>query len=112
MTKTLARKVSDGARFLDRVRPGWWRKVRVRRLEMTSGVYEPGHPRSCGCVLSQLDVTTHSDGDYEATVDTMRLTDHDEDRLGFNVYDDEAWEDSTEWNEAWREQVRRRRARA
>ena len=47
MNKTeLKRNVARGAKFLDKDTPGWWKKIKVRKLNM--GI-------SYNCILGQLD---------------------------------------------------------
>lgn len=45
------KRVERGARDLDERQPGWWRHVRVSRLNMALGSFIHG---DCGCVGAQL----------------------------------------------------------
>lgn len=49
-----------GIAFLDRKAPGWRRKIRRARLDLSKPEYSPeGH--GCGCVLAQLDAARRHD---------------------------------------------------
>lgn len=46
-------RVDRGARLLDKRLPGWWRHIRLTRLNMAEGVLDPRHDE-CGCVGAQV----------------------------------------------------------
>ena len=94
-------RITRGARLLDRVRPGWFRRVKITKLDMAQGERQPD---GCGCILAQvygnfveasqmlgLDLRTYSDSSH-----------------GFNYGDgDDSFDDL---GEAWKDEIRKRRA--
>lgn len=57
-------KAAAGAALLDRLVPGWWRRIRLRKLDIADG---------CNCVTGQLF------GDFEKGLNRLDLS-HDEAR--------------------------------
>jgi hypothetical protein len=116
-------RAARGAARLDAKRPGWWRRIRLRRLDMRHGSFDPGLPDSCGCVLAQLDASYAGverdwyGGDYNRGTERIAEIDsnssHSAVKYGFFVgKGDESREEWDALTEAWHEQVRERRARA
>ena len=87
-------RVAAGASLLDRLVPGWWRHVRLRKLDIGN---------DCNCVTGQLF------GTYTKGLDALDLTEDEAKRYGFNTAGDFG---GTYWalTRAWREEMRRRRA--
>ncbi len=106
MKSEAAKRAMRGAKFLDKKRRGWWRKIRLSDLDMRSGRYtEKG---DCGCVLAQLY------GGYFIGVAALDLQDDmyikqrdlglDADFAAGSTYED--------LDEAWRDEIRARRKAA
>jgi len=72
------RSARRGARFLDRMVPGWRKMIRLTRLEMTDPIYYVDEPGECGCVLAQLDayIEDSERGSYERMRNRLGLTKH------------------------------------
>lgn len=47
------KRVDRGASDLDERQPGWWRHVKIRRLNMRKGIFDQ-YEGDCGCVGAQL----------------------------------------------------------
>jgi hypothetical protein len=89
--KTRARAAA-GAALLDRVVPGWWRRVRIRKLDISD---------DCNCVTGQL-FGTYTKGLIELELGTDEAKDYGfENQIGSAGY----------WilTDAWREELRARR---
>lgn len=49
------KRVERGARDLDERQPGWWRHIRVTRLDMSHGAFDThSSVPDCGCIAAQL----------------------------------------------------------
>lgn len=46
-------RVLRGAAMLDEKLPGWWRRIKLSRLQMAEGLFIPNHD-DCGCIGAQL----------------------------------------------------------
>lgn len=96
--------VERGVAVLDRKRPGWWKKIKLTKLDMSSGMYDEAYG-SCGCILAQL----APDGDYDTGVDRLtRAADKDEwaTRRGFMAEPDFY----AYLTRKWKQVIRERRA--
>jgi len=99
-----ARRVNDGATFLDRTMPGWWRCIDVGKLDLSD---------SCRCVLGQLHAPDTIDGIYREPyfvgcilLDIGNQTAQD---MGFNIGDDTEDEPTYgDLDEAWISAVKQR----
>lgn len=107
--------VQRGADFLDKHKPGWYKKVRtpVTGSVMTSGVYNNAGDYQTGCVACQVVGNDYSIALRELGVrsrlfgrspDPKFEAEHDEVGLGFMARDDEPklWDDL---GTAWTEQI-------
>ncbi len=107
MSRSRKARVARGAALLDEVRPGWARRIKLRRLEMNSGYYNPEHTdpddrEHCGCILAQLD-SNGGEGTYWKGLRALGVNSQ---AFGFHVYDRERWSPFTE---LWKDEVRARR---
>lgn len=49
------KRVERGATQIDGIRPGWWRHIRIKQLDMAVGEFWGGAgPSDCGCIGAQL----------------------------------------------------------
>lgn len=99
--KNLAR-ARRGAAWLDKkLGPGWRRKIRCSRLQMSRGWM--GHSYGeCGCILAQLDAASHDDGSgfYSRAAEKLGIVgERTPVTLGFVVASDSIYAELTE---AWR----------
>jgi hypothetical protein len=103
---TFEERAARGAALLDKMIPGWARKVRIRKLAMWKGHMRPDE---CGCVGAQLDFYAGTgEGMYSLTMARLGLTsENQQERHGFDLYDDESYSDRLD--EAWKEEIRARR---
>jgi hypothetical protein len=84
-------RAAAGAALLDRVVPGWWRRVRIRPLDISD---------DCNCVTGQL-FGTYTKGLEELELATAEAKDYGFDKQGGESY----------WTltDAWRNELRARR---
>ena len=69
---SITERVERGAALLDAKRPGWWRRINLRRLDIRS---------ACDCIAGQL-------GGYSDTLRALGLLDGEEDvEHGFEAID-------------------------
>lgn len=104
MTKrTALARARRGAKFLDKKLPGWRKQIRVTRLDLSKGLYDPARRGSCGCILAQIDATRTHTGNYTGGAKKIGIEPWGDDavRLGFRDGDDYAT-----LTEAWREILR------
>ncbi len=104
--KTRKARVARGAALLDEVRPGWARRIKLRRLDMNSGYFNPGSteaddPEHCGCILAQLD-SNGGEGTYWQGLSRLGVESR---AFGFHAYDRERWDPLTD---LWKDEVRAR----
>jgi len=87
-------RAAAGAALLDRLVPGWWRIVRIRKLNIND---------VCYCVTGQLF------GSYNEGLEQLHLTGNDAPVYGFTSNDED--EDPGMWDltRAWKDEIRRRR---
>jgi hypothetical protein len=84
MATAIPANVAAGGQYLDRLLPGWRRKVDPDVLDVS---------HVCGCPLGQIF------GDYDDAVDVLELSDADAVRLGFKPRGQQTYQRLTE---AWR----------
>ena len=91
---TLRSIVKKGARFMDKYRPGWARRVKITKLDMAS---------SCNCILGQ-----EFGGFGAALWGTNRIPElmGQTDELGFSA---EKIDDYSLLTDAWKDEIRARR---
>ena len=87
-------RAAAGAALLDAIAPGWWRRVRIKKLDLSN---------ECNCVTGQLF------GTYDRGLEALDLTFDEAQDYGFQVKDGDSG--GTYWalTRAWREQLRARR---
>lgn len=104
--KILRQRVRAGARLLDDKRPGWFKKVKMTELDMSSG-------RSC--ILGQAYLAEVRDEYYNGYIIGMRELEVSSVSYGFNLvpvdgqYQD-VNADFSRLAECWRDEIRKRRA--
>ena len=101
-------RVKRGAKHLDRLMPGWARKVRIRDLSMKRGLYSG--KGDCGCILAQLDADDGT-GEWTRGAKSILGVDWISDPLvqaeGFTLHDGElAW---GMLDDLWKDEIRARR---
>lgn len=116
-----------GAKFLDKKKPGWHRKVKITKLDMYVGEIGP-LIGECGCVLAQLDAADRGgkEGEYYRLVDQFEINPDEGEFYGFCLPHQDVepsraiWEEwgrlidqrTRRWaelTEAWRDEIRARR---
>ncbi len=105
-------RVRHGAKHLDKLMPGWARKVRLRDLELRNPFY--AGKGTCGCILAQLDAITRRDG-FPGTyvhgaheILGVEITDDSIEAEGFTITGstNETWSELTD---LWKDEIRARR---
>lgn len=89
-------RAAAGAALLDRLVPGWWRRIRLRPLDIND----------CKeCITGQLF------GDYDRGLEKLHLGQLDGPVYGFTSYDTEDGGDYGMWalTQAWKDEIRKRR---
>lgn len=97
--RTIRSAARRGAEFLDKHQPGWFRKIKSRKIKMARPFIDS---EGCGCVLAQLD------GSYFRRRGRLGIRGYAESvRLGFDTeWSPRGYE---ELDAAWRDEVRLRR---
>lgn len=116
-------RVDRGAALLDEKLPGWWRHIKLTRLNMAEGVINPRYGE-CGCVGAQVAYAYKAirDGDTGFFSDTMsflfgsRYTHQNNVGYGFVVGSPECRKDQDReayrlLDDLWADKVRERRNR-
>ena len=105
--RVIERSVRSGAAYLDKVSPGWDRRIDIENFSI--GTYNR-------CVLGQL-----YPGGYQEGVTVLRLSPWDASRCGFDLFPLARWPSwrlvcsrtgFDDLNECWRELIRSRRQTA
>lgn len=110
MNRTIGGRAAAGAEWLDEHRPGWWRRISTKRLNMGAGSATEETPECC--VGAQLD------GDFDRFTDCLRDIERPGlgrlGRLGFIAAGPLTTftEEYAALTEAWRDEVRARRKAA
>jgi len=86
-------RAAAGAGLLDRIVPFWWRRIKLRSLNISS---------PCNCVTGQLF------GSYDKGLHRLQLSDEEAEHYGFNRLEEDMGGFPT-LTLAWKEEVRRRR---
>lgn len=89
-------RVAAGAALLDRIAPGWWRRVRIRELDLRD---------ECNCVTGQLF------GTYAEGLRKLDLNAVDAEHYGFHQDERDLGYGGSWWalTRAWRDEIRARR---
>lgn len=88
--------IKRGAETLDKLIPGWFRKVKITELDLSC---------SCGCVIGQLD-----NAGYYSKLEEKGLLEMPA-RYGFDIepYVDDGEREYDKLTEAWKGEIRARR---
>ena len=86
-------RAESGAKFLDKTRPGWARRVRVTQLDITSRDM---------CILGQVY------GNYVDATDKLNLSDRVADSKGFNTVYVGDYDAQNPLEAAWKDEIRKR----
>lgn len=123
------RRVQRGATDLDERQPGWWRHIRLTRLDMSHGAFDTHTDRpDCGCIAAQLaryytprysDFVGRIIGEYDFWLDRIGLTSYSAGRRSQVAYgyilprgDWNNYGDNDFWkllDQLWANEVRKRR---
>lgn len=107
MDEKVMKRAQAGAKFLDeRLGRGWWRRIKLRRLDLSMAYMRPGR---CGCILAQLDAYDWGDGSYLRKCEELGLSEQRRVRMGFAA---PRYGSYPELTEAWKQIVRERRTPA
>lgn len=91
-----------GAKLLDRHRPGWWREVRLTKLDQ--GKPYPRDDDDCSCVLAQLY------GSYGTGLEPLSKEGlWSNGGVYLHGFDAETFTDLSALTEAWKDEIRARR---
>jgi len=73
--KEIEEAVERGAKLLNSKEPGWYKKIKLSRLDMALGTYYVKNKNSCGCVGAQLDsyISNESLGTYSNYIKTLDI---------------------------------------
>lgn len=101
---TARERAAAGATLLDQVAPGWYEKVKIRQLDLSSG---------CRCVLAQLEERQSGNASYAeglgrllSFIPSRRVRERRARELGFDYA---GGSDYPLLTEAWRDEIRKRR---
>lgn len=103
MNTAQKKRVTRGAKLLDKMRPGWFRRVKITKLQMALPVLNRA---GCGCVLAQEFAS------YASGLRQLGLEMHyDDTAYGFNFgAGDRPATGGETLTAAWKDQIRKRRA--
>lgn len=94
---TIPERVAAGAAYLDRVMPGWWQRIDLERLDLSS---------TCNCVLGQ------EFGHFAAAPEDAYLNAGDAYAKGFDIHFRDEFGSYEPLTAEWRRLIESRRAGA
>ena len=112
MPRTIAKRVAQGAAYLDRIRPDWFNEIKIQSLRLEDGEK---------CVLGQLAIKAspyYISADYLSAVKELDLCTGEEVALGFTLDEAPGIPDMTmreeiayfkELTKEWKAAIRKRR---
>ena len=99
-------RIAAGAKWLDRVFPGWRGTIDTSRLDMARGRFLNGGD-DCGCIGAQLDAVGRNTGYFEDFAFDSSLSTAEVVALGLWWNEDLTIEEERAFNRLWIEEIER-----